>query len=208
MIRSILIISIVFLLAFKMQYLDFNAIQMKKINPDTIPKSVIKGSGFIGGDFAHSKGNLNVLYLNPKICVFGLNNESCPYTIFITPNFNRDSIPPNILKDLYKAKELILKPSFSEFKESSLEHCKIPDWLTDFKEIEVLKLDFVDLDELSKLKFLPIKKLIIENIKYSDEDRIQNMIESMENLIEVVYDSSMVRVVKNMERARIKFSKL
>jgi hypothetical protein len=206
MIRLILSISVVFLLAFKMRSSEFNDVQMKKTDPDTIPKTAIKGSGFIGGDFTHFKGNLNVLYLNPKICVFGLNHESLPYTVFITPNFIKDSIPANILNNLYKAKELSLKPSFSEDTNSSFEHCRIPDWLTDFKELEVLKLDFVDLDELSKLKSLPIKKLMLERSKYSNQKRIQNIIENMESLNEVVYDSSMASVIKYMDQTRIKFS--
>ena len=61
--------------------------------------------------------------------------ENLPYTVFLTPEFDLESLPDEIKKDIYEVKELILQPTFSVVNPKSIKYCIIPDWLSNFKNL-------------------------------------------------------------------------
>jgi hypothetical protein len=63
--------------------------------------------------------------------------------------------------------------------------------MSNFKEIEHLRLEYVEIDDLSYLKDLPIQHLILENIKYDDSKKLIAAIKVFKYLKEISYDQSL-----------------
>ncbi|MFC1224438.1 hypothetical protein ACFE6N_11555 [Pedobacter sp. BG31] len=178
---------------------------MKKPYQEEIPRSIIKGSGVIHADLNTSKGTGNLLYVSLECTVVGLYNN--PYMLFTTPEFNENILPLNISKDIYEVKEIILQPSFSIETRNAVTYSIIPKWLSNFKKIESLRLEYVELDNLNYLIDLPIQHLIFENIKYSNDKKLIHAIKQFKYLKEISYDRSLpTEVIRLIEELNLKLT--
>jgi hypothetical protein len=162
---------------------------------EDIPKSIIKGKGAIAADLSSLKGKGKILFVNPKCVVIGLGDT--PYRLFITPDFHEENLPSELQKHIFDVKELILKPTFSVGTSKRVEYCSIPKWLTKFNRIELLRFEYVELDNLKYLKELPVHHLIIENIKYLNSKTVITAIKQFRQLKEVSYDGTLPQDIKN-----------
>jgi len=166
---------------------------------EEIPRSIVKGSGGIGADLSSLNGKGKILFLDPKCVVIGLGDF--PYILFITPEFCEENLPPDIRKNVYDVKKLILQPTFSAVSKPA-KFCAVPKWLVNFKKIECLRFEYVELGDLIQLADLPIQQLIIENIKYDDGDRLIAVIKQFKHLKEISYDHSLpadlIRSIKGL----------
>jgi len=177
---------------------------MTKAQQDEIPKSIIKGDGVIHADLDSSKGTGKLLFISPKCTVVGLNN--LPYMLFATPEFSEDILPPNIRKRIHEIKELVLQPSFSTQANKSILYCKIPKWLVNFKKIESLRFEHVDLGDLNCLYDLPIQHLTFENVKYNDTDLL-NTIKKFKHLNQIFFDKSLSADLRHsFEKLKLKLT--
>jgi hypothetical protein len=162
---------------------------MKKAEQEEIPRSIIKGSsGGISGDLSSLNGKGKLLLADPKCFVIGL--ENLPYILFTTPEFLEENLPTNIGKNIYEVKKLVLKPTFFVGASKAIKYCTIPEWLTNFKKIEDLRFEYVEIDDLNYLRNLPIQHLIFENIKFSDSKKIIAAIKQFKHLKDISYDQS------------------
>jgi hypothetical protein len=166
---------------------------MKNPRQEDIPKSVLRGYNSYGADLSYLNGKGKMLFLDPKCVVIGL--ENLPYTVFLTPEFDFNDLPQEIRKDIYEAKELILQPTFSGVNPKSAKFCVIPKLVSNFKNINFLRFSHVELDDLDTLKDLPIKHLILENVKFEDSDDLIIAITRFEYLKEFSYDQSLTNYI-------------
>lgn len=155
---------------------------------EEIPRSIIKGSGGIGADLSSLNGKGKIIFVDPKCAVIGL--DDLPYMLFITPDFREEYLPPDIRKNVYEVKKLVVQPTFSGVSKSA-KFCAVPKWLVNFKKIEYLRFEYVELDDLIYLKDLPIQQLVIENIKYDDGKKLIATIKQFKHLKEISYDQSL-----------------
>jgi len=127
--------------------------------------------------------------------------------LFTTPDFNETVLPLNIKKDIYEVKELVLQPSFSTEAHKLIRYCTIPKWLTNFKKIESLRFEYVELGELNSLNGLPIQHLTFENIKYDDSQKLIEAIKQFKHLKEVSYDRSLsTGLIHSIEKLNLKLT--
>ncbi len=155
---------------------------------EEIPRSIIKGSGGIGADLSSLNGKGKILFVDPECAVIGFGD--LPYMLFMTPDFREENLPPDIRKNVYEVKKLVVQPTFSGVSKSA-KFCTVPKWLVNFKKIEYLRLAYVELDDLNYLKDLPVQHLVIENIKYDDSKRLIAAIKQFKHLKEISYDRSL-----------------
>lgn len=176
---------------------------MKKAIDNAIPKTHIKGD-FVHADLNSPKGLGKILYLKPDCIVIGLNEV--PYMLFTTDSFAESSLPPKLGKKIYVIKELILKPTFE--LNIKRRYCSIPEWITKFNELESLRVDFVDLDDhVDVIQHLPIKYLILENIKITDSEKLITVLTQLKNLKEVYCDHTFpIDVIDALKGSNIKFA--
>jgi len=166
---------------------------MKDPRQEDIPKSVLRGYNSYGADLRYLNGKGKMLFLDPRCVVIGL--ENLPYTVFLTPEFDLENLPNEIRKDIYEAKQLILQSTFSGVNPKSAKFCVIPKSASNFKNINFLRLSYVELDDLDILKNLPIEHLILENVKFDDSDNLIISITQLNNLKEISYDKSLTNYV-------------
>ena len=167
---------------------------MEKPKQEEVPRSIIKGSGGIGADLSSLNGKGKILFVDPKCSVIGLGD--LPYMLFTTPEFREENLPFNIRRNIYEVKKLVVQPTFLGVSKSE-KFCTVPKWLVNFKKIEYLRFEYVELDDLSYLKDLPIKHLIIENIKYHDGKKLIAAIKQFKHLKEISYDQSLPEDVRH-----------
>lgn len=178
---------------------------MEKSNHKEIPRSIIKGGNSIHTDFDLLDGKTTLLFVSPNCTVVGLKNV--PYMLFTTPDFNTNVLPLKIRKDIYEVKQLVLQPSFSSEIRESVAYCAIPKWLTNFKKLELLRFEYVELAELSSLNNLPIQNLIFENIKYEDSQKLIDAIKQFKHLEEVSYDHSLgAELIRSVKKLNLKLT--
>jgi hypothetical protein len=161
---------------------------MEKPQQEEIPKSIIKGSGIVAADLSSLHGKGKILFVHPGCFVIGLDNS--PYMLFTTPEFNEGVLPPNIGKHIYDVKKLVLQPTFSVKASKEIRYCTIPKWLNNFKKIEYLRFEYVELDDLEYLENLPIQHIVFENVKYNDDKKVISAIKRFKHLKEISYDQS------------------
>jgi hypothetical protein len=177
---------------------------MKKVVDNSIPKTNIKGD-FVHADLNSPKGQGKILHLKPDCIVIGLNEV--PYMLFTTDSFDQSNLPSALQNSIYGIKELILKPTFT--LNTKRVYCSIPDWIIKFNELESLRFDFVRLDSIDVIKQLPIKHLILENIKYSDSEKIIITLRQLNNLQEVFCDDTFpISIIDTFKNSNLKFSKV
>jgi len=175
--------------------LSFN-INMTKPQQEDIPKTVIKGSGGIGADLSSLNGKGKVLFADPTCFIIGI--DDLPYMMFVTPEFNKNILPVPIQEHIYGIKSLIFKPSFFVGKKhAQIKPCEISSLITDFKHIEYLQLENVDIDNLSLLKELPIEHLSLKTITYTNSSEIFQVIKHFRYLKEISYDHSITNDLKH-----------
>ena len=178
---------------------------MKNPSQQEIPKSTIKGSGAVAVDLSYLHGKGKVLLADPRCFIIG--SENSPYRVFTTPEFPEVSLPVNLKNDIYEVKELIFKPTFSTGDSKIINYCIIPNWLARFKKVEVLRFEYVELNNLICLKDLPIQHLLIGKIKYDDSKKLTNVLGQFKNLKEISYDSSVsIDLIHSLERLNLKLT--
>ncbi|WP_461451608.1 hypothetical protein [Mucilaginibacter sp.] len=163
-------------------------------NQEEIPKSNLRSNVSIGIDFGHLKDKGKILFIDPRCFVVGL--EDVPYTLFTTPEFSEVNLPLAFKDKIYEVTNLILQPAFDLAKLRKSEHCIILKWLADFKKVEFLRFQRVHLDQLHYLTDLPVKHLVLEDIKLSDSDNLIIYISQFKHLKEISYDESLPLDVK------------
>lgn len=159
---------------------------MRKQKNNEIPRSILRGSGFICTDLRSEAGE-KLLFINPQCAVVGIEDE--PYLLFVTPEFDDKILPLNLKGIIYKVKRIVLQPTFLD-KMLDPEYYSIPIWLTDFKELEHLSLKSINVDNLIYLHDLPVKYLELSKVFFSDKDRILTAISYFSCLKELVYDET------------------
>jgi hypothetical protein len=178
--------------------------QMKKPQQNSVPKTIIKGSGFISTDFSFlkGKGEPQILLLDPNSTVIGFRNR--PYLIYATSKLNYQSLPINIRESIDNVKMLVLQSSFSNEIKSENDFKAIPDWINNLKSIEYLRLDDIDIDQLNKLKTLPIHHLILINVKYSNEVLLIKSLMKLKGIRYLAYDNSVSSQTISLINQKIK----
>jgi len=163
-------------------------------NQEEIPKSYSTGNVSIGVNFGSLKDKGKILFVNPECSVIGV--EDTPYMLFATPKFDEIDLPPTVKDKIYEVTNLILQPAFDLAKLRKSEHCIILKWLADFKKVEFLRFQRVHLDQLHYLTDLPVKHLVLDDIKLSDSDNLIISISQFKHLKEISYDESLPLDVK------------
>ncbi|MDB5121283.1 MAG: hypothetical protein JWN56_2501 [Sphingobacteriales bacterium] len=153
---------------------------MKAPNPEEIPRSIIKGSGFVNADFGSLGDKGKLLLLDTRCVVVGLGD--IPHTVFATPQFSDVELPLKFSENIFEVKNFVFQATFSSELRMKNQFCKIPEWLINFKNIESLILDLVELDDLAFLKDLPIQYLTFQNAKINDENRLIDAIKQLKQL--------------------------
>ena len=110
--------------------------------------------------------------------------------LFVTPEFNESELPPNLIKEIYEVKEIVLQSSFLTDVHTRTQYDALPEWLVNFKNIESLAVEFIDLEGMGSLKEMPVQKITFKNVTYNDEDKIIEIIKQLKHLNEVYYDQS------------------
>jgi hypothetical protein len=179
---------------------------MEKLKQDQIPRSIIKGTGAIGADLSSLNGKGKVLFADPRCFVIGVND--LPYAMFATPVFRAKFLPIDIRESIYGIKNLIFKPSFFVGKKHTpMKPCEISSWVTDFKKIECLQLENVNLDDLISLKDLPIEQLSLKSVIYTNDQQIIRSIKHFKCLKEIFYDYSLTNNLKHeLEKLHVKMT--
>jgi len=157
-----------------------------------IPRSTIKTFS-IGSDVDFLNGKDKLLFLSPECVVTGLDN--LPNVVFITPKFDFEKLPAAVWMAIYAAKTLIIQPSFYTGKKAVTQHSSIPQWVYNFKELESLQLNRMDIDNLHSFTVLPIKELVLKNVNYSDNQGLINSIRQFPQLKKIMYDDSVFNEV-------------
>ncbi len=167
-----------------------------------IPHSIIKGKGFYNIDLGDNLIGIGgeVLLLNRNGALIGLNN--LPYFLFATPDFSLDKIPSeginrlpkDIKQTLYEVQEVILQSSFENYlfaeKEQPPAYKEIPTWIKDFKKLKSITFDYINIDNLHYLNELPIEKITLKNIQFTNESYLLTTIKKLKFLKTINYYKS------------------
>ncbi|WP_293312928.1 hypothetical protein [Pedobacter sp. UBA5917] len=155
---------------------------------ENLPKSVIKGSGFINTDLEFRDSGDTIMFLSPQCVVIGF--EGLPHTLFSTPDFDSVQIPDILQEKIYQVRKIILKKTFSDEALKEGIFFDIPNWLIGFDALECIDFDGVNLDHLSILKNLSIKHLILHNTSFSSKEKIKATFSSFKKLTKIDCDQS------------------
>jgi len=153
---------------------------------DTIPKSIIKGSGFINADLTFLKGRGKILAISPQFAVVGLGES--PYILYATPQFDANALPQKIEKNIHEVNRIIFQATFSVDPGLETVYSQIPDWMNNFKNLKFLKLSHVNLDKLALATSLPIRHLVLNDIQCNNPIKLIEAIKKFNSLKYVVYD--------------------
>ncbi len=183
--------------------LSFNN-YMKQQQKKDIPKTVIKGSGGIGTDLSSLNENDKILFADPKCFIIGSNG--LPHMIFVTPQFNANFLPIHLRESIFNIKSLIFKPSFFVGKKNTpVATCQMSPWIADFKHIEYLQLENVDIHNLKLLKGLPIRHISLVSVKFTNNHEIFEAIKHFKALKEISYDRSIpIELVQSIKKLNLK----
>lgn len=177
----------------------------KEWKQKVMPKINIQDTGSIYADLNSPKSKSSILLMTPKCTIIGLHN--LPYCLFTTPDFNETILTPHLRENIYEIKELILQPSFSNEFHNSITYDSIPKWLTNFKKLEVVRFNYIELDDLDVLHDLPIEYLTIRNIKYNDNQKLIGAIKQFKDLKELSYDHSLpTELVQSLRKTNLKLT--
>lgn len=165
-----------------------------------IPVSKITNTT-VYADFSGLDGEGTILFLNPKCTLVGLNGV--PYILYITADFNLNDLIDAIGDDLYKVKQIILKPSFLSGTSENVKFCKVPDWLMAFRNVDLIKFECVQLDELWVWRDLPVQHFVFKNVSFDDQTIFTDAIAQFTLLNEITYDDSLnEEVISNIVSAK------
>ncbi|MDP9076053.1 MAG: hypothetical protein M3O71_01390 [Bacteroidota bacterium] len=146
----------------------------------------------VDADFIEREGK--ILFASPACIVIGIGDLT--HSLFTTPEFTVTLLPPNVAANIHEVKWIILQVTFSEGSQIKKNY-PIPQWLSDFKKIELLKLVNADLDNLIDITGLPVQHLVLENIGFTDSDNLVATIQQFKQLRYLAYDESFpVQVVE------------
>ncbi|NEU06985.1 hypothetical protein GZH53_01560 [Flavihumibacter sp. R14] len=162
---------------------------MEKNNED-IPTSVIKGSGFVNVNWGEEK-NGSVMLVKPDCVLLGVNNLPC--ILYATPGTNFQQY--QIGDEIYKIRKLVLRSSFKSKSYSKDLNIEIPEWITDFRELEKIYLDNLVIDNLNLIKNLPLTHLGFRNVRLANEGEIVNLVNQMDRLKEISFDLSFHHII-------------
>jgi hypothetical protein len=174
-------------------------------NQEEIPKSYSSGNVSIGVDFGSLKDEGKILFVNPECSVIGA--EDTPYMLFATPNFDEIDLPSIVKNRIHEVKSLVFQPSFIRKVWKVSEHSLIPKWIADFKQVDFMRFQRVNVDDLSYVTELPVQHLILEDIILSDSDNLIIAISQFKYLKEISYDESLpLEVVEAIEKLNLKLT--
>ncbi|QKJ30325.1 hypothetical protein HQ865_11320 [Mucilaginibacter mali] len=154
----------------------------------TIPQTIIRAQT-IYTDFGFLKDRGKVLFITPKCVIVGIGEM--PFMLLGTPQFSIENLPPNIKKNADDIKMLVLQSTFSTEPYLKDKVCKIPSWVTFFKNAKYIKLNHVDLTQLSDLANLVVEHLVLINVKYTGDDKVIAAIKKLQYLKYIAYDGSL-----------------
>ncbi|RVU01743.1 hypothetical protein EOD41_07225 [Mucilaginibacter limnophilus] len=179
---------------------------MKKPSKDAIPVSVLRDTTVVA-DFEGLNGEGKILYLTPKCVLIGL--DGIPHTLFVTSNFYPKNLLEEIGQDLFEVRQLILQPTFSNISSGEAGYGSIPDWITNLKKVELIKFAYINLDELWLLRDLPVKQMVLNNIKFSETDLFIKSVNLFHFLDGITYDDSISKEIISrvmLRKSGVKFS--
>lgn len=173
---------------------------MKKPRQEDIPRTILKGPGMGRIDLSGLEGG-KMLLLSPECIVVGIGDV--PHLMFTTPEFTTELLPPNVAEGIHEVKRIVLQSTFLTKPELKKSY-PLPKWLTGFKKVKHLKLADATLDNLSNLKDLPIKHLLICDTRFSDADNLVAAIQQFKHLKYLAYDQSFpVNVVEAVQQLNL-----
>lgn len=172
---------------------------MKKNEPilwEEIPVSDLTDSVMIVIDSNSDANRVKVLFRGSNAILIG--QDGIPFNLFVFPKFSEVDLPLEIKKNLHEVKFVGFQGNCMEDTLGEIENFIIPTIsLINLKKIESLTLRDANLDNLIDLKDLPIKKLTLQSVKYSDSRKLITALEQFKNLKEVFYDQSLPLEIRN-----------
>lgn len=159
---------------------------MKKPSQEDIPRTILKYST-VSVDAGFYEWGGKILFLSPTCVVLGIREVT--HSLYTTPKFTTELLPPNVAESIHEVKLIILQSTFS-IEPGLRKNYPIPQWLSDFKKVEHLKLADANLDNLNNLKDLPIQHLILNDTWFSDADNLVATIKQFKQLKYLAYNES------------------
>lgn len=163
-----------------------------------IPKSRIKGSGFVNTDLDSKNNGEKLLFTHPNCVVVGL--DDLPYMLFVTPDFDEKKLPPVVNEKIHEVKKIVLKSTFSDEMLNRQKYYSIPKWLISFNKVEYIDLEDADLDDLELLKECPIKHFVFRNVKFDNLEKVASALRLFKNLVDISCNPSFSSYFKNAFR--------
>jgi hypothetical protein len=173
---------------------------MKKPSQEAIPISILKNS-MIGVDAGFLEQGGKILSLSPECIVIGF--WDLTHSLYATPEFTLMLLPPNVAANIHEVKWIILQVTFYEGSQIKKNY-PIPQWLSDFKKVELLKLVNANLDNLIDITDLPVQHLVVEDVSFSGADNLVAAIKQFKQLKCLAYGESFpVHVVEAIEKLNL-----
>ncbi len=148
---------------------------------------ILPGFSAYGFNLKGMSANSNILMANKSGIILKYSDET--YYLFATYDLDLKALSPNFLNNaLEKVKVMFIRHSLQGEDRSASWH-KIPDWVTNFKNIECLILDNVDLQNESMLKELKLKFLGILSAKIKNTQPFIQIISKISSLEFLMYKS-------------------
>lgn len=155
-----------------------------KINANGCNKEEMKyagGEGIFGG-FDFEDQNANVLFLSKSLIVIGLDNK--PYRLVASPTADLSIIPSNF--NLSDIKTVDIQRLFVDQKKSK-QYFNLPTWVREFSNVESLVLSGIELHSLADINHLPIKYLVLEDVKIKNNVNLLIDLSSFKHLKYLVH---------------------
>ena len=155
-------------------------------DPEEIPRTILRydTAHVDWGNFKDGK----ILFLNPNYVLIG--HGDLPHTLFATPQFSEETLLSNIGESIYKVKTILLQSTFMAKKNADNAYYPIPEWISNFKEVDHLTLRQAELDNLEFLEDMPIQQLVLFNVSVHNIDPVIISISQFKNLQTIEYDQS------------------
>ncbi|GAA4779434.1 hypothetical protein GCM10023231_02760 [Olivibacter ginsenosidimutans] len=172
---------------------------MDENNKKNIPKSTIKGSGFVNINWNGEKSG-SLMYSSSNCILLG--KEDVPYMLYTTPNIVQ-LLAAKKGEGLYKIRKLVLTSFFGSKTNSNNPYTEIPEWIGNFQELQEIYFENINVDRLEIVKSLYLTKLSFKNVTFRHISSICRSINGLSMLEEIHHDESFHDVLLCLDK-RIK----
>lgn len=118
--------------------------------------------------------NASILYFTESCMLFG--RFSTPYALVIAPDFNPRTVPITLLNSMYQVQILYVEDMDHGSRQKAMRF-DVPEWINNFKNLQVLKFDGLELGELQNRNLLSVRHLIVGRIKYDKALRVNDLVD-------------------------------